>query len=211
MGVANPSGLLLAGAEMLAHVGQGGVAARVRNAWLKTIEDGIHTGDIFDPAVSREQVGTRAFADAVIARLGQVPTGFPVAVAGTGSALVLAEPAPRPRQTKTMDGIDIFLDWDGAYRDPDALAAMLLRASHADFTLEMITNRGVKVWPGGMAETTRTDHWRCRFKLAQGVSGNAAAMAAQCRAIAASGLDVIKIEGLYSFDGKAGYSMGQGQ
>jgi isocitrate dehydrogenase len=210
-GVANPSGLLLAGVEMLAHVGQGAVAARVRNAWLKTIEDGIHTGDIFDPAVSREKVGTRAFADALIARLGQVPTGFPVAVAGTGSALVLEEPAVRPRQNKTMDGIDIFVDWDEAGRDPQALAARLQAVGHSDFTLEMITNRGVKVWPGGMAETTKTDHWRCRFKLAPGVSGNATAMATQCAAIAASGLDVIKIEGLYSFDGKPGYSMGQGQ
>ena len=27
----------------------------------------------------------------------------------------------------------------------------------------MISNRGVKVWPGGHAETFCSDHWRCRF------------------------------------------------
>lgn len=27
----------------------------------------------------------------------------------------------------------------------------------------MIFNRGTKVWPRGMPETFKTDHWRCRF------------------------------------------------
>ncbi|MBL4544633.1 MAG: hypothetical protein JKP95_01840 [Oceanicaulis sp.] len=30
-------------------------------------------------------------------------------------------------------------------------------------SLKMITNRGVKVWPQGLPETFKTDHWRCRF------------------------------------------------
>jgi isocitrate dehydrogenase len=40
--IANPSGLLQGAVMMLNHIGQGDVAARVNNAWLKTIEDGIH-------------------------------------------------------------------------------------------------------------------------------------------------------------------------
>jgi hypothetical protein len=32
----------------------------------------------------------------------------------------------------------------------------------------MITNRGVKVYPDGLPETFRTDHWRCRFLPAGG-------------------------------------------
>src|SRR3712207_9479875 len=43
-------------------------ASSVHNAWLRTIEDGIHTYDIFEAGVSREKVGTSAFADAVIAQ-----------------------------------------------------------------------------------------------------------------------------------------------
>ncbi|HVO41288.1 MAG TPA: NADP-dependent isocitrate dehydrogenase, partial [Aggregatilineales bacterium] len=41
--LANPSGLLLGGVMMLVHIGQPDAAERVHNAWLRTIEEGIHT------------------------------------------------------------------------------------------------------------------------------------------------------------------------
>ncbi|MBV8340010.1 MAG: NADP-dependent isocitrate dehydrogenase, partial [Candidatus Eremiobacteraeota bacterium] len=71
--LANPSGLLQGAVLMLLHIGQIEVAARVQNAWLKTIEDGIHTYDIYKEGVSREKVGTSEFARAVVARMGQTP------------------------------------------------------------------------------------------------------------------------------------------
>src|SRR3954451_19592969 len=80
--LANPSGLLLAGVMLLVHVGQQDVAERVHNAWLRTVEDGIHTYDIYDDRVSKQKVGTKEFACAVIARLGQKPNTLkPVAYA----------------------------------------------------------------------------------------------------------------------------------
>ncbi|KLT71823.1 hypothetical protein PL75_11575, partial [Neisseria arctica] len=66
MNKANPSGLLLAAVQMLVHINQKDVAEKVQNAWLKTIEDGVHTYDIFKEDVSKQRVGTDAFADAVI-------------------------------------------------------------------------------------------------------------------------------------------------
>src|SRR3989440_10791095 len=71
--LANPSGLLLGAVLMLVHIDQPDVATRVHNAWLRTIEDGIHTYDIFTEGVSKQRVGTREFAEAVVARLGQEP------------------------------------------------------------------------------------------------------------------------------------------
>ena len=71
--LANPSGLLLGSVLMLVHINQPEVAARVHNAWLRTIEDGIHTYDIFEEGVSTQKVGTKEFACAVVARLGQKP------------------------------------------------------------------------------------------------------------------------------------------
>src|SRR6202035_5816636 len=71
--LANPSGLLLGSVMMLVHIDQPAVATNVHNAWLRTIEDGIHTYDIYVDGVSKQRVGTREFADAVIARMGQVP------------------------------------------------------------------------------------------------------------------------------------------
>ena len=71
--LANPSGLLLGAVMMLVHIGQTDVAERVHNAWLRTIEDGVHTYDIFEEGVSKQKVGTKEFAEAVVERLGQKP------------------------------------------------------------------------------------------------------------------------------------------
>src|SRR6266480_5073830 len=71
--LANPSGLLLAAVMMLVHINQLDVATLVHNAWLRTIEDGIHTYDIYVEGISKQKVGTKEFADAVITRLGQEP------------------------------------------------------------------------------------------------------------------------------------------
>src|SRR5690606_30685949 len=49
--LANPSGLLMGAIMMLVHIGQPEAAEKVHNAWLRTIEDGIHTYDIFSPEV----------------------------------------------------------------------------------------------------------------------------------------------------------------
>ena len=57
--LANPSGLLNAAVLMLVHIGQSEVAARVQNAWLRTLEDGVHTYDVHDPERSQVKVGTR--------------------------------------------------------------------------------------------------------------------------------------------------------
>ena len=69
--LANPSGLLLGAVLMLVHIGQPEIAERVHNAWLRTIEDGIHTYDIFTEGVSKQKVGTKEFAEAVVARVGK--------------------------------------------------------------------------------------------------------------------------------------------
>jgi len=77
--IANPSGLLRAAVMMLSHIGQQDVAETVKNAWACTIEQGIHTADIFKEGVSKQLVGTKEFAQAVIERIGQKPEIIPVA------------------------------------------------------------------------------------------------------------------------------------
>jgi isocitrate dehydrogenase len=53
--LANPSGLLLGAVMMLVHIKQTDAASRVHNAWLRTIEDGVHTYDIYDESVSKQK------------------------------------------------------------------------------------------------------------------------------------------------------------
>ncbi|HZG01756.1 MAG TPA: NADP-dependent isocitrate dehydrogenase, partial [Chitinophagales bacterium] len=74
--IANPSGLLNSAIMMLVHVGQPEIAEKIHNAWLSTLEDGIHTGDVYTEGYSKEKVGTKRFAEAVIERLGGVPKKF---------------------------------------------------------------------------------------------------------------------------------------
>ena len=206
--IANPSGLLIAGAMMLDHVGQSEVAARVRNAWLKTLEDGIHTADIHGAASVDSAVGTAAFADAVIARMGKVPGSFEVATPSTAVVPIYVPTRAAPA-LKTLVGVDVFVQFDGL---PDALAQALQEAVGCHLIdLQMITNRGVKVWPAGLPETFCSDHWRCRFFARSGAAFNRAMMIELLRDLHYAGIDFVKTEGLYLFDGEPGFSLGQGQ
>ena len=207
--VANPSGLLLGAVQMLVHIGQGEAGARVHNAWLRTIEDGVHTYDIYDPAVSKERVGTAEFADAVIARLGEMPKTLKAASYPSSSERIVVRLSERPRARKELVGIDVFVD---SLQPVETLARALEDSAGPDLELVMITNRGQKVYPGGLPETSCVDHWRCRF---QGHQPDRPVpyehVIALLSRLAAAGLPFIKTEGLFSFDGEAGFSLGQGQ
>ncbi|MGQ2813138.1 NADP-dependent isocitrate dehydrogenase, partial [Leptospira interrogans] len=157
--LANPSGLLNAAVMMLVHIGQPDIAAKINNAWLLTIEEGIHTGDIFKPGVSRIKVGTKEFSDAVIGNLGHLPGKFKPVSFGKAKKIIIPE-YKRNIQKKDLVGVDIFLDWVG--KDPNELGNKLKSVSD-ELMLKIITNRGVKVYPDGQPETFLIDHWRCRF------------------------------------------------
>jgi isocitrate dehydrogenase len=203
--VANPSGLLLGAVLMLNHIGQADVATKVHNAWLRTIEEGIHTYDIFVEGVSKQKVGTREFADAVIARLGQKPEQLK-AVNYTSAPQAERPASVQKEKTlaqKDLVGVDVFFDWREG--KADELAALLTPINGDGLALSMIANRGVKVWPEGLPESFTTDHWRCRFLGTDG-SVTHDQIAHLLHRISETKLDFIKTENLYSFDGKAGYS-----
>jgi isocitrate dehydrogenase len=205
--MANPSGLLLGAVQMLVHIGQADVAAKVQNAWLKTLEDGIHTYDIFVEGVSKQKVGTREFADAVIAHLGQVPATLkPVKFASTNFHIHLTEHQPAKKE---LVGVDIFLHF--ADRDANKLGDRLKDIKAGNMSLNMITNRGVKVYPNGQPETFCTDHWRARYKNEDLKASTYADVMAIMKEIHDLGFDIIKTENLCTFDGEVGFSAGQGQ
>lgn len=207
--IANPSGLILGAVQMLNHIDQPEVASRIHNAWLTTLEQGIHTADIYTEANSKQKVGTKAFAAAVVENLGKQPTHFK-AVDYKPRCIPCENILPiteRMMQAKRdLVGVDVFLCDTG---DVEPIANKLQAATKDLFTLKVITNRGTKVWPNGLPETFCADHWRCRF-VAKGDTDNAAVVALQQR-ILEQGLDIIKTENLYTFDGKLGYSLAQGE
>ncbi len=206
--VANPSGLLKGAIMMLNHIGQQDVAERIKNAWSCTIEEGIHTADIYKEGVSKQLVGTQEFAEAVIARLGQQPKQLPVADYEKGVQLNLPKYQRKLASSKVLKGVDVFVDWKGG--DANQLAEQLARLN-SDIRLTMITNRGVKVWPNGFEETFCTDHWRCRFEVSNGHPAEKGSIPQLLSQALNENIDVIKTENLYEFDGVKGYSLGQGQ
>jgi isocitrate dehydrogenase len=216
-GVANPSGLLNGAVMMLVHIGMPEAAARIYNAWLCAIEDGIHTGDIYKAGVSKRRVGTREFAQAVIDRLGRAPIQFRPVEFGEARPVSIP-PYKRKRVYRQLVGVDVFLASETD--DPQALGEALALIAGTDLRLKLLTNRGVKVYPGGMSETFLCDHWRARFvhRDASQDGERPTYPAVEARAVLDlpgrihdAGFDVIQTENLYYFDGERGFSLAQGE
>jgi len=207
--MANPSGLLEGAVMMLNHIGQTEVAEKIQNAWLKTIEDGIHTYDIYKEGISKQKVGTKEFADAVIANLGHKPGILKSVSFSKNSALQLPKYKRKAPKKKELIGVDIFVHWNGT--NPEDLGKLMATIKTQELEISMITNRGIKVWPEGFKETFCTDHWRCRYKSKNNKSVHKQEIISLLSQALDGGIDTIKTENLYEFDGKPGFSLGQGQ
>src|SRR5437763_7401955 len=205
--LANPSGLLLGAVLMLVHIDQPDAAERVHNAWLRTIEDGIHTYDIFTEGVSTEKVGTKEFACAVIARVGQKPNTLKPVVYGK-RAEAAAPVAPTVSSADMeLKGIDVFVYWPS--RNANALADAVAKLAGEGLSLQMIDNRGVKVWPAGRAETFCTDSFRCRYMSETPV--DMGRLLELQKRIAGAGIEIASAQMLRTFNGQPGFTLAQGQ
>lgn len=204
--VANPSGLLLAAVQMLVHIGQPEAAMRIHNAWLKTLEEGVHTYDIYKEGASKKKVGTQEFGDAVLKNLGKSPEFLKPVVYQAAAPSLKHTHAPSAVK-RHLTGVDVFLYHRGVLSD------FFSKISHINvgaLRLKMISNRGVRVWPQGQPETFCIEQWRCRFLSDDGKTVSQNDVIQILHAFDHVGLDVIKSEFLYDFDGKPGYSSAEG-
>jgi isocitrate dehydrogenase len=217
--MANPSGLLLAAIQMLVHIGLPEQGSLIHNAWLKTLEEGIHTYDIFKKNKSTQKVGTKEFAQAVIERLGQNPLILPI-VQYPHTKITLNQSLCAPvKVDKRLIGIDVFIDWRGSVED---LKEILDRIKTSELTLKMIANRGVRVWPEKHPETFCVDCWRCRYTYSESGNENDSKARSETHKDITHGqiikllqemdkekVDFVQTQLLYLFDGKPGYSLSQ--
>lgn len=191
--MANPSGLIQAAVLMLVHIGQNGVASLVQNAWLKTLEDGIHTYDIFKEKTSKQKVGTQEFAQAIVDRLGQEPQQFKKAAFDAPKHLHKETSTSSNKCTKVLKGFDLFIDDE---RTIEKLHHQLTQLQSAPFKLAAIYNRGVQVWPEKAPETLCIDSWRCRYLADPSTTSDLAGFLQKCGEV---GIDFTHIECLYDF------------
>jgi isocitrate dehydrogenase len=130
----------------------------------------------------------------------------PVAYAASPSIEVKVP--TRARQKKEQVGIDVFLDEPNV--TPEQLGKSLEQLAEPDFRLDMLSNRGQKVYPGGAPETLCVDAFRCRFMSTSGAVSTEQVIALVTR-LAKAGHPFVKSEGLFTFDGEDGFTKGQGQ
>jgi len=211
-GIANPSGLLHGSILMLQHIGQSEVAQNMHNAWLKTLEDGIHTGDVYSEEHSKHKVNTKEFTQAVIERLGSVPmTLKSVDYASSERKRVRIDTVSLPiASKKELIGTDIFVHWRGR-EDIEVFANSIINKKVEGLELETITQRGLMVWPSSNSPKVESDHWCCRFKSVNDEKISPNLIIKQLQTFQEQGIEFIKIENLYNINGKRSFSVAQGQ
>ena len=212
--IANPSGLLNGAIQMLIHINQPDIASTIENAWLCTLEDGMHTADIYSEEFSKKKLNTDEFADAVIERLGKKPHHFAVRdyKPNVQAKIECVGVEKKAASKKVLIGVDVFVD--NLNRTALSLGETISKIT-GKLKPIVITSRGLKVWPNCMIQAPDANHCSCRFQTEAEVTKAGAITHADIIALLtqfeALGLDVIKTENLYTFDGKAGFSLGQGQ
>jgi isocitrate dehydrogenase len=211
--IANPSGLLNGAIQMLIHINQPDVASAIENAWLTTLEQGYHTADIYTEGSSKKKVNTDEFADAVIANLGNKPSHFkPVEYKESKAKIECYGETKRPLAKKELVGIDIFID--NPSMTPEEIGEKF-QSITGPLKPITITSRGLKIWPNCMIQAPYAQHCCCRFQTSTDVKSLKTAtpedLISLIQQFTKLGLDVIKTENLYTFDGKLGYSLAQGQ
>jgi isocitrate dehydrogenase len=206
--LANPSGLILASVMLLLHVQLPESAAMIHNAWLRTMEDGVHTYDVYQKELSKEKVGTREFAQAVIQRFGQKPQKLKEAHYSKEKKHPQASHRhSSSAEKKQLIGVDIFVEFHGSVAQ---LHQKLAHLSLNGLKLTLISNRGVRVWPELMPETACCDSWRCRF-MSTTKNGPISSMqiVELLKQMAESQVDFLHTEHLYLFEGRPGYTLAQ--
>jgi isocitrate dehydrogenase len=206
--IANPSGLLLGAVQMLLHLGLGETATRVHNAWLRTIEDGLHTGDLYSPEHTRERVGTQGFADEVIKRLDTRPQHFAAVDYHAAANMMIPDAVQQDAPETELVGVDIFIRRDSD--DVEELAEMVKANSVEGLSLHLIANRGTRIWPGYKPETKPCGLWRLRF-LRDETDIDHNTVTQQLDTLTRAGLEFVQLHNLYSYDGKPGFSNVQGE
>jgi isocitrate dehydrogenase len=202
-GIANPSGLINGALMMLNHLGQNQVAATIYNAWIRTLEDGIHTADIFNSKKSVRKVSTQEFAKAVVGNLGQLPKSMPALVAKPSKQIHLPEPVGFSHKSELV-GVDIYIEYNDTNLE-ELVQKIQAASANSGLVLEDISQRGIVVWPQGEVENLNQDLWRLRFMAAQASLKQQQSLALQM-ALDKAGFKIAMAYNLSSYDQMAGFS-----
>ncbi|PRD23786.1 UNVERIFIED_CONTAM: icd [Trichonephila clavipes] len=198
--IANPSGLLNAAVHMLVYIDQVSTAKLIYDAWLKTLANGIHTADLYKEKKSKQKVGTKEFAEAVIDNLGKKPAELTVGSSTNSKISEIQNSYEQDYKVRKLVGSDITLAWSKP-ADFDQIVK-LFETSNPQIIA--IYSKGLAIWPGNSKPSS--DQITCRF-----IANN------EKQAITNSDVnnllikleehnfDVVRMDKLYLYDGKEGF------
>ncbi len=193
-GIANPTALLLSATQMLRFLGLHRHAERIEEALRLTLASGLRTRDLGGNASTRE------FARAIISNLRPLDfTEYP-------HPLSASEPTPQPMSSLPevawqLYGMDLFV------RSPAGVPKLPERIGK--LRLQMISNRGTKVYPGPTPPIVLVDWYRCRYLAEEPLSETELLEALST--LTADGVVWMHVEKLHHVNGTALYSRAQGE
>ena len=210
--IANPSGLLNAAIQMLLYLKKYDKAEFIYNAFLKTLEDGVHTADIYQSSISKKKVSTVDFAKAIIDNFGQSPSQLPKLVLNirdnengvTGASYTYKPSYP----VKVLVGVDITIGCDYVNLNLDQLIHDIQNIGHDKLEMVLVHNKGLEIWPDGSAieNLSYLDQICCRFYMKNQKDRILNEHVNQLLiSIDQRKIDVVKIEKLYLYDNQAGF------
>lgn len=238
---ANPSAFLNGAILMLRHMGMNKKAELIENAFFKTIEDGVHTKDIFrEGGASKQKVGTMEFADEIIKRFGekslilkknqdsyQNSNGY---IMKEFDKSLYKDFLFEENLKKELIGFDFFIDSRGISisKFGNEIQSLIENSEFKDkISLSSIMFKGLKVWPSDgdlISDFNETyDYWMLRFLIDESliknsISENLILINEFHKKLISEEFDVFKIENLYNFISKdsgeksyQGFSAGQGE
>lgn len=209
---ANPSGLLSGAIMMLSHIGQGSVATKVQDAFLKTIEDGIATKDFYNESASKKLVETAEFAKAIIANLGEKPKIFKSQIFQDFSFSNDLVPSVLTHNinknvTQELIGIDLYI---ACNKITENFYSEISKISHNDLSFQMMSFRGMMYEPNSnFAKGEICDYWRCRFISKKTITQSA--ILELVNKISMQNFAISSMFFLYNQNGQRSFTLAQGQ
>jgi isocitrate dehydrogenase len=204
-GVANPAALLMSAAMMLRHLELREHAAALDAALMQTLASGVHTADF--GSRGSEAVTTKTFIAELLKNLA------PVAFAPECEAAAREVPnTPKmqvsPKWTgEKVVGVDLFVESE---QSPQLLAERCASVLHESLRVDMISNRGTQVWPGGSVFTECVNQFRVRILKRNGAVADVSELL-RCAEAVHQVARLCSVEMLLQFGTRMGYSLAQGQ
>lgn len=193
-GKANPSGLLSAAVMMLKHLQMQDKAKQIEDAWLKTIKSGVQTADLSDVS----SVSTDVFTEAVISNLDAAPKTLTAKRTINFQSVV-----NKVEKSHRIVGYDIYI----RQASSNEFSKFVRTLNHNKLHLKFIAHKGLVIWPGDSIDT-ELDMLQLRFVGYDLLQEDLLEIQ---RLVIKQNLEIVMLNTLSEYDGKPGFSKGQGE